>query len=146
MEYWIIIDNEQRGPMDIEELKQLPLSPDTPVWAKGMDDWTTVAAVPELARLLIPRACPAPPVSHGSKQPPSYMWQAILFTVIGNILFGIISIFFSWKVKSHRKKGDFFRAYRASERTALFIILNIVFSLISIPFAIVFGMGGFSLL
>lgn len=172
MEYWVIIDKEQRGPMGLEELKELPLAPDTPVWYKGLTDWTTVAAIPELASILkagattpgegIPAAAgiiavpagsippgyvPIMPVSPDRvrKAPPSYMWLSILLTIFGTIFIGIVAIFFSWRVTVNRKRADAPKAYRASERAALFNILNIVFTLISLPFGMVMEMGGFSL-
>ncbi|MCM1356091.1 MAG: CD225/dispanin family protein [Staphylococcus sp.] len=53
MKYWIIIDGEQRGPLSVEEIASLPgLNAATPVWYEGLGDWTTAAAVPEIAALL----------------------------------------------------------------------------------------------
>lgn len=53
MKYWIIIDGEQRGPLSVEEIASLPgLNAATPVWYEGLSDWTTAAAVPEIAALL----------------------------------------------------------------------------------------------
>lgn len=61
MNYWIITDNTQRGPLTAEELSQDPaLNADTPVWHEGLPDWTKAALVPELAAILAARAGAAP--------------------------------------------------------------------------------------
>lgn len=53
MKYWIIIDSVQMGPLSLEEVAaQSGLNPSTPVWHEGLSDWTTAAAVPEIAALL----------------------------------------------------------------------------------------------
>lgn len=53
MKYWIIIDSVQKGPLSIEEIAtENGLNPSTPVWHEGLSDWTTAAAVPEIAALL----------------------------------------------------------------------------------------------
>lgn len=173
MEYWVIIDNEQRGPLSVEEISRLELDADTPAWHKGLSDWTTVAAIPELARLvkvqqsrteaqpaaaavgiiavpegaIPPGYVPIMPVQtgRGVLKIPTYMWLSVVLTIFGTIFIGLLSIFFSYKVISNRKKGNTAKAYRWSERAAMVNILNIVFTLISIPFGLVLEMGHFSL-
>lgn len=49
MEYWIRLDGEQIGPLTLEEVRRLPLKPDTPVWVEGMEDWTTASNILQLA-------------------------------------------------------------------------------------------------
>ena len=43
MKYWIYRDGLQRGPFTIEELADMNLTPDTPVWYEGLDNWITAA-------------------------------------------------------------------------------------------------------
>lgn len=52
MKYWIHRDGLQRGPYTIEELSEMHLTPDTPVWYEGLDNWITAAESPGLAPLL----------------------------------------------------------------------------------------------
>lgn len=53
MKYWIIIDSVQKGPLSVEELYAIPgLSMSTPVWHEGLADWTTAAAIPEIAAVI----------------------------------------------------------------------------------------------
>lgn len=52
MKYWIYVDGLQRGPFTIDELAQLNIKPDTPVWYEGLDNWIKAAESPGLAPLL----------------------------------------------------------------------------------------------
>ncbi len=52
MNFYIIINDEQQGPFSISELAPLELSPDTEVWAEGMDDWAPASQVPQLATVI----------------------------------------------------------------------------------------------
>lgn len=49
--YFIHTSNEQQGPFDIDDLKGLSINGNTPVWFEGLNEWTTIANVPELAEL-----------------------------------------------------------------------------------------------
>lgn len=50
MNYWIVIDGTQAGPMSLEEILAHPaLNPETPVWHDGLPDWTVARLVPEIA-------------------------------------------------------------------------------------------------
>lgn len=56
MKYWIIIDSVQKGPLSVEELYAIPgLNMSTPVWHEGLADWTTAAAIPEIAAIIASR-------------------------------------------------------------------------------------------
>lgn len=56
MNYWIIINNVQLGPMSLEEVGRQPgLTLSTPVWHDGLPDWTTAAMIPEIAALIAPQ-------------------------------------------------------------------------------------------
>ena len=55
MKYWIYRDGLQRGPFTIEELADMNLTPDTPVWYEGLDNWITAAEAPGLAPFLTTR-------------------------------------------------------------------------------------------
>lgn len=55
MKYWIYRDGLQRGPFTIEELANMNLTPDTPVWYEGLDNWITAAESPGLAPFLTTR-------------------------------------------------------------------------------------------
>lgn len=46
MNYWIIIDGQQRGPLTEAEIRALGCAPSTPVWREGLPDWTTIDGLP----------------------------------------------------------------------------------------------------
>lgn len=51
MEYWVSINNNQVGPMSLDEVIALDPSADMLVWHPGMPDWDKAANLPELAHL-----------------------------------------------------------------------------------------------
>ncbi|MDE6099284.1 MAG: CD225/dispanin family protein [Muribaculaceae bacterium] len=55
MKYWIYVEGLQRGPFTIEELADMRLTPDTPVWYEGLDNWIKASESPGLAPLLATR-------------------------------------------------------------------------------------------
>lgn len=38
--YWILINNEQKGPFSIDELVSLNIKPSDSIWYEGMNDWS----------------------------------------------------------------------------------------------------------
>ena len=70
MQYFMIIDGQQRGPFQRDMLVMQGLRPDTYVWREGMLNWAPASTMPELADLLIEESAfgsyarpeePAPP-------------------------------------------------------------------------------------
>ncbi len=163
MKYWVIIDKEQKGPYTIDEMRSLPLDARTPVWQKGMADWAPLSSRPELVTLIAPQpgagAAPAatvlavpqgevPPgyvVVAPGRKPSSYFILSIVLIFFGVLIFSLISLFFGWRVRKALRENDWAKACRNSERAALFNILNIVISLIMLPFGMVMEMIDFSL-
>lgn len=52
MEYYIIIDGEQVGPFDIDSLISAGITPETPVWREGLDNWVPASSLAELSGIL----------------------------------------------------------------------------------------------
>lgn len=50
--YFIIINDEQLGPLTFEELGKVGLNADTPVWNEGLPDWTPAGNLPELKPII----------------------------------------------------------------------------------------------
>lgn len=46
MNYWIYRDNRQQGPFTFEQLQQMGLTPDTPVWYEGLPKWLKAGEAP----------------------------------------------------------------------------------------------------
>ena len=49
--YFFHDGEEQRGPFTLEELKEKQIKRETPVWKKGLKDWTRANDLPELSQL-----------------------------------------------------------------------------------------------
>jgi hypothetical protein len=61
MQYWANIDGKQYGPLELEQLLNLNITPQTYVWRDGLADWMQAKNVSELAEILI-KPSPAPPL------------------------------------------------------------------------------------
>jgi hypothetical protein len=61
MQYWANIDGKQYGPLELEQLLNLNITPQTYVWRDGLADWMQAKNVSELAEILI-KPTSAPPL------------------------------------------------------------------------------------
>lgn len=50
MKIFAMIDGRQVGPMDLDDIVEAGVRPDTYVWSKGMADWQKAAEVPDICR------------------------------------------------------------------------------------------------
>ena len=155
MKYWIIINNNQTGPLTVDELASVSgFGPDTPVWHEGLTDWTTAGEVAEL-RALIEQMLPAVPqvdtcqtawsapataapvaAVEPEKKPETYLAWNIVATLACCIPTGIVGIIMSNKVNEAYARGDMERARKMSERAAWWLIISVVLGLIALPFQI----------
>ena len=63
MEFFIIKDKKQRGPYTLEQLAEMGITSDTPVWHEGLGPWKPAWQVEELKDLLAGKTAqqPTPP-------------------------------------------------------------------------------------
>lgn len=52
MNIYIIENGQQRGPFTLDQLRYMPITPDTEVWMEGMYNWAKASTVPELRDLI----------------------------------------------------------------------------------------------
>ena len=71
MQYWAVIDNERKGPMTFEEMKEIGITPSTLVWKEGLENWVPAKDVEELAPLFEEIPLPAPSVPEPEQEPES---------------------------------------------------------------------------
>lgn len=71
MQYWAVIDNERKGPMTFEELKEIGITPSTLVWKEGLENWVPAKDVEELAPLFEEIPLPTPSVPEPEQEPES---------------------------------------------------------------------------
>ncbi len=50
MKFFAMIDGQQKGPLELEEVADAGVRPDTYVWCKGMPDWAPASQVPDICR------------------------------------------------------------------------------------------------
>ncbi len=67
-EYFHLLNDQQLGPVSIEELKKKNIKKDTLIWAEGMDDWKPAAQLPELKDMF--KVVPPPPPKKPVPPPP----------------------------------------------------------------------------
>jgi len=70
--YFIALDGQRRGPFALEQLRDQPIDPATPVWHPGLEDWVRAEEVAELKQLLAdlpPPLPPAPPMAPVVQKP-----------------------------------------------------------------------------
>lgn len=167
-EYWIIIDGRQQGPFSRDQITDMNLTPDTPVWRQGLLDWTTLGAladfadpseatpppVPDPHPWAAPQPQPAPkapytgpmqarePVSGAELGPaPTYLAWSIVVTLLCCMVLGIVAIIYAAKVSSANERGDYERAWRLSRTTELWLITAFTLGLVTAPFAMALQMG-----
>lgn len=70
MNYYIIYNGQQVGPMPKEQLVAYGLNPSSKVWCEGMPNWADAATVADLQPLLYPQQPPTPQQPPYGGQPP----------------------------------------------------------------------------
>ena len=58
--YFLVIENEQKGPYSREELKDLRIKKDSLVWKEGLEDWVQAEKLEELKQLFVFAPPPVP--------------------------------------------------------------------------------------
>lgn len=70
MKYFYIENEEQKGPVNLEELGALPISEKTLIWHEGLDDWKEAKNIESLETLFI-KTTP-PKIPKVSTEPPKF--------------------------------------------------------------------------
>lgn len=154
MKYWVILNNQQSGPYDLNQMAQLPIQPDTMVYAEGAADWTRASNVPELVSMFTSRtqgpAQAGPYYAPGMYQgmppcPPTNLVWAILTTVLCCLPFGVVAIVKASNVSSCYQRGDYNGALANSRSAAKWSIASavcsVVFLIIYFILIAVFGLS-----
>lgn len=160
--YYIIVNGSQMGPMPKEALRNYGVTAQTPVWRSGLQDWTTIGQLPELADLLDDGSAfgaytmpeqPAPPQQQYGpyngynpyNQQPQFQsnhrnWQplAIVGTICGalfsciGMIFGIIGWVNANKANNCYRVGQFEMGDSANKTAKNMTIISLVISAIGI--------------
>lgn len=159
MKYYIILNDVQLGPLDEQELRRLPVTPQTPVWHEGMADWAPCGTVGELADMFAatppsihrapagydpvaasfssggyrqgPTAAPGSSFEQIPECPQTYLGWSILVTMLCCLPFGVVAIIKSCGVTTSYNRGDYESALKNSKEAQTWIIVSVVVGLIS---------------
>lgn len=75
--YYLDAQNERKGPITKEELLSQNLDKESLVWCEGLENWTPMKDVAELAEAISHKTPPPlPPNSNNKKEPPAISVQA----------------------------------------------------------------------
>ena len=146
---WIYLNGLQQGPYTIEQLRLLPLTPETPVWYEGLPQWTPAAQAPAIAawfnggEVSTETLVEAPalategpadaPVEVIPQRPNTYLVFSILLTVLCCSPFAIAAIITGSMCTSRYNQGRYQAARSMSEVTEWLLILAVVFAIIGLP-------------
>ncbi len=149
MKIWIYLNGMQQGPYDFNQLSQMPLTEQTPVWYDGLPQWTPAGQAPATASLFAnaqganaaqatPQAQQMPPVinitmQQAPKQPPTYIGWSIVLTILCCSFVALLAIVTGAISSSRYNAGDYNGAKTMSTLTEWLLIIAIVFSVISVP-------------
>lgn len=140
--YYILIDNKQQGPYNLDELREKGINARTMVWRQGMSGWQPAGNVPEL-RDLLSSVPPVPDIDR--PMPKTWLVESILVTIFCCLPFGIAGIVNASKIEGHYFRGEYNLALRYSNAarkwtlwgffTALVFIAGYILVLIAIAVA-----------
>ncbi|MCQ2974695.1 MAG: CD225/dispanin family protein [Bacteroidales bacterium] len=148
IEYYYIEKGDQKGPVSIEQLKELA-NIETYVWFEGMTDWKKIKDVPELAiefninttqeiitpenKVSIQDNLPNQEINNnGKKCPENYLALAIISTVLCCWPIGIAAIVNASKVNSAFSAGKYIDAEDYSEKAKKYSIASIILGFVGL--------------
>lgn len=146
--YFYEKNGQQFGPVSLEKLVHAGIDEQTYIWYEGLKEWIEVkddAEVLNALRVARPsfgqrdrgRYASA---NHSQPMPPNYLVLSILSLLCGCIPLGLVSIFFSVKVKEAYNNQDYDKANLYSKRAKISGIAAIVIGLLfSIVYIYYFG-------
>lgn len=143
MQYYVIINGEQRGPFTFEELAGQNISRQTMIWRRGLNEWTMAKDLPELDDLMsqlppdIPNSAETPKSTRNKPMmPKSWLVESVLVTLFCCLPFGIVGIIYSILISSHYNSGNYEAAEEASRNAGKWTKIGfwIGFSAISLYF------------
>ena len=141
MKYYMVVDGQQTGPFEEDEMLSGGLTASTLVWSEGWSQWTPAGDVAELSRLLAasgqsqPAAAPPQPAGGSAEEeipptPKTYLVEAILVTIFCCLPFGILAIVRAAKVLPAYRRGDYYEAEGHSDSAKHYVWIAFIIGLI----------------
>lgn len=149
MNYWIIYNGVKMGPLSLEQVRAMHVSPDTPVWHTGLPQWVRAVDVADLTDTLQaaypPRqdgwSRPEPAMQerrHVPAMPSTYLAWSIVCLLLCCMIPGIVALVYSCRVEPRYNSGDYAGARRASNTALMWILIGVVLGIIAVPFQILY--------
>ena len=134
MEWFYVKDGQQVGPFTTEALAAKKdsgeVAPTDLIWKEGMTDWLPIQQVAEFGGVQPPAPQAGPPAMQappaGGPQPKieSYLWQAIVVTLLCCMPLGVVGIVYAAKVDDLVASGQIDRAHIAAANAKKFTMIG----------------------
>ena len=154
MKYYVLINGQQTGPVEENQLLGMGVTRDTTVWHEGMPQWQAAGTLPELGYLFANAgnaagynygggygqatgAAPQPPMQ---PMPKTWLVESILVTVFCCIPFGIVGIAYN--------TGNYILAQEKSKAAKKWTIWGLIAWIVGVVLYVIFwiAMAGLGLM
>lgn len=162
MKYYVLINGQQTGPVEENQLLGMGVTRDTMVWHEGMPQWQAAGTLPELGYLFANAgnaagynygggygqatgAAPQPPMQ---PMPKTWLVESILVTVFCCIPFGIVGIVNAAAVSSAYNTGNYILAQEKSKAAKKWTIWGLIAWIVGVVLYVIFwiAMAGLGLM
>lgn len=135
MQYYVVINGQQTGPVDESKLLSMGVTRETLVWREGMPQWKPAGTVPELSYLFsgngsMPNMGTAPGIGGNVPMPKTYLTESILVTIFCCLPFGIVSIVNAAAVSSAWASGNYALAQSKSQAAKKWALVSLIVGLV----------------
>lgn len=155
MKIWVHLNGVQQGPYTFDQLRQLPVDAETPVWYDGLPQWMPAGQAPATAPLFAEAAGPemqqAPlrreprmvvpdrgaAYAAAPDRPSTFLVWSILLTVLCCSPFSIAAIVTGAVTNARYNSGNYEGARRMSNATEWLVILSIVTGIVFMPLSMI---------
>lgn len=149
MKYYVLINGQQTGPVEENQLLGMGVTRDTQVWHEGMPQWQAAGTLPELGYLFANAgnaggyggygqaagAAPQPPMQ---PMPKTWLVESILVTIFCCLPFGIVGIVNAAAVSSAYNTGNYMLAQEKSKAAKKWTMWGLIVGLVGIILYVIF--------
>lgn len=110
--YYLHIGESHVGPFDVDELFLKNITPQTPVWYEGLEEWTVASNIPELKERLgaIPPPFKKTVIAEKTIAPARKGRGAFITISVIILAIGVAAVAFIW-IDQERKTDEYYREY-----------------------------------
>ena len=150
MNYYIVENGQQCGPLSLDQLRFKNITPETPIWREGMPQWGKAKDFPELSSIMQGATPPPPNYEQPSAQqsyqqqsyqqpsepcPDRHLGLSIVATVLTTLCcfpfaIGIVALIYSLNVENKWKRGDYDIAVRNAKNAKGWAIGSIIATIV----------------